>query len=76
MTATVKEIYARTRALSFQEKTELLDCLLVDVRKEVPKEVEDAQIAEVERRRKEFLEGKVKMIPGDEVLAKARARFP
>lgn len=69
---TVKELYQETRRLPREQAAELIDLLLVDAFSEPDAAVEEAWGREIDRRLAELESGKVKGIPADEVMAKAR----
>jgi putative addiction module component (TIGR02574 family) len=69
-----KEIIDQVESLPVEERALLVDSLLQSLNRSDP-EV-DRQWAEAARRRLEDLRsGRVKPLPGDEVLANARKRF-
>jgi putative addiction module component (TIGR02574 family) len=69
---TLKELYAETRQLPREQAAELIDLLLVDTFSEPDPVVEEAWGREIDRRLAEIASGKVKAIPGDEVMAEMR----
>jgi len=69
-----KEIIDQVESLPVEERVFVVDSLLQTLNKSDP-EI-DRQWAEVARRRLEDLRsGRVKPVPGDEVLARVRERF-
>lgn len=75
MTTNVAEIEARIRALSLEDKAELLRSLLVELDGPADADVERAWALEAERRHREIAEGKVKTIPAQQVFQRLRARL-
>jgi len=72
MPMTLKELYAETRQLPREQAAELMDLLLIDTFSEPDPTVEKAWGREIDRRLSEIESGKVKGIPAEEVMAKAR----
>lgn len=75
MSTDVAEIEARIRALSPEDKAELLRSLIAELDGPADADVEQAWALEVERRHREIVEGKVKPIPAREVFQSLRARL-
>ena len=75
MSATVAEIEARIRALSREDKTELIRGLIADLDGPGDAGVERAWLEEAQRRRQEVVDGTVQPIPGDRVFANLGARL-
>ncbi len=73
MTTSAKELIKQALALSPEERVELADTLLASVDDFASPEIEAAWREEIERRMKDFEEGRIKGIPSEEVFAKARA---
>jgi len=71
----VAEIEAKIRALSHEEKTELIRSLLADLDGPEDAGVEQAWLEEAERRHRELLDGKVKGVPGEQVFETLRSRL-
>jgi putative addiction module component (TIGR02574 family) len=73
---TVQNLVAEVKRLSQTEQAELFDELvqLVDPAT-APFTLTPAQTADLDRRIDEYRSGKAVMIPGDEALAKLRARL-
>ena len=69
---TLKELYAETRRLPREQAAALMDLLLIDTFSEPDPAVEEAWGREIDRRLAELESGKVKGIPAEEVMAKAR----
>lgn len=68
----VSEIIAEARQLPYGERAELIEQLIADAAQNLDPEVEKAWGDEALRRLKEIEEGKVKLIPGEQVMAEAR----
>jgi putative addiction module component (TIGR02574 family) len=75
MTANVAEIEAKIRALSLEDKTELIRSLISELDGPADVDVERTWALEAERRHREIVEGKVKPIPAREVFRSLRARL-
>ena len=75
MSTDVAEIEARIRALSPEDKAELLRSLIAELDGQVDADVEQAWALEAERRHREIVEGKVKTIPAEQVFRSLRARL-
>ena len=75
MTTNVAEIEARIRALSLEDKTELIRSLISELDGPADVDVERAWALEAERRHREIVEGKVKTIPAEQVFRSLRARL-
>lgn len=67
-----REILEEARGLPYGERTELIEQLIADSAKDPDPEIERAWGDEALRRLKEIEEGKVKLIPGEQVMAEAR----
>ena len=74
MTAQTMEIMDVVDSLPIDMKLEIIDHLLESI-SPTKKEVEEAWKEEVERRIDEVENGKVKLIPGEEVFARMRERY-
>jgi putative addiction module component (TIGR02574 family) len=72
MPMTVEQIVEESRRLQPEELTELLDLLTVELYETPDPEIDRLWADEAERRLDEIRSGKVKAIPGDEVMARAR----
>ena len=72
MPMTLKELYAESRQLPREQAAELMDLLLIDTFSEPDPAVEEAWGREIDCRLADIESGKVKGIPADEVMAKAR----
>ena len=75
MSATVAEIEATIRALSREDKTELIRGLIAELDGPGDAGVERAWLEEAQRRRQEVVDGTVQPIPGDRVFANLGARL-
>lgn len=75
MTRTVSEISDEIRALSPDEKAELLRLLVAELDTPADPEVERAWLETSQRRYREFVEGKVKGVPGQLVFERLRNRL-
>lgn len=69
---TLKELYTEARRLPREQAAELMDLLLIDTFSEPDAAVEDAWGREIDRRLADLESGRVKGIPAEEVMAKAR----
>lgn len=72
MTQAVAHILEAIGNLSAPERAELADRLIESLACEIPPDIERAHLDEVRRRIAEVESGVVTMVPGDEVMAKAR----
>ena len=70
--ATSEEIFREAMTLSPEVRAELAERLIGSLAEDVSPEIASAQLAEVQRRIAEVESGEVELIPGDEVLARAR----
>lgn len=70
--ATSEEIFSEAMTLSPEVRAELAERLIGSLVEDVSPEIASAQLAEVQRRIAEVESGEVELIPGDEVLARAR----
>lgn len=68
----VSEIVEEARQMPYGERAELIDQLIADSAKNIDPEIEKAWGDEALRRIKEIEEGKVQMIPGEQVMAEIR----
>lgn len=68
----VSEIVEEARQLPYGERTELIEQLIADSAKHPDPEIEKAWGDEALRRLKEIEEGKVQMVPGEQVMAEIR----
>jgi putative addiction module component (TIGR02574 family) len=75
MSSAVAEIEARIRSLSAAERVELIRALIADMDGPADRDVEQAWLAEAQRRHRELADGSVKAVPGDRVFENLRARL-
>ena len=75
MAKTIEDIENEIRSLSADDRMHLLRDLIADLDGSMDEDVEKAWLEEAERRYKDLKEGKVELIPAEEVFAKARARL-
>ncbi len=68
----ISEIVEEARQLPYGERDELIEQLIADTAKDPDPEIEKAWGDTALRRLDEIESGKVKLIPGEEVMAKAR----
>ena len=73
MARTVHEIEAEIRSLAAADRDRLLRDLLADLDGRRDPEAEAAWLEEAQKRYEELRSGKVKAVPADEVIRKARA---
>jgi putative addiction module component (TIGR02574 family) len=72
MTTTAQSLAAQANELSAQERSHLIDLLVATLPEEEDAEVEAAWEKEIRRRVAEIEAGTAKLIPSEEVHAKAR----
>ena len=72
MSQTYAELEREARLLSPEERAQLADALLESLRQERIAEVEAAWAIEIERRVAAYKRGEAKLVPAEEVFAKAR----
>lgn len=73
MPQTLAELTDAALALPAQERAELVDRLGASLVEDISSDpARAAQLAEVMRRREEWLAGKVQLIPGEQVMREAR----
>jgi putative addiction module component (TIGR02574 family) len=70
--ATSEEIFREAMTLAPEVRAELAERLIGSLAEDVSPEITSAQLAEVRRRIAEVESGEAELIPGDEVLARAR----
>ncbi len=75
MSTVVVEIEAKIRALSLEDKADLIRSLIAELDGPADPDVEIAWLKEAQRRHREVVEGKVQPIPGERVFANLRARL-
>ncbi|MDI1247935.1 MAG: addiction module protein [Lacunisphaera sp.] len=68
----VSEIVAEARQLPYGERAELIEQLIADTAQNIDPAIEKAWGDEALRRIKEIEDGKVKLIPGEEAMARVR----
>lgn len=73
MSTTVAEIEAKVRALSSDEKADLIRSLIAELDGPPDADVQAARLEEAQRRHREIVEGKVRPVPGERGFAN-RAR--
>jgi putative addiction module component (TIGR02574 family) len=77
MTPQVSEILEKALALSTQDRGLVIDRLIASLDEGLAEEgVEEAWAAEVKLRIEDIQSGKVKMIPGEDVLRELAKEFP
>ena len=72
MSQTYAELEREVRLLSAEERAQLVNALLESLRGEKIAEVEAAWAVEIERRVSAYERGEAKLVPAEEVFAKAR----
>jgi len=75
MSVAFTEIEAQIRALSPEDKVELVKSLIAELDGPPDSEVQRAWLEEAQRRYREVSEGKVQPVPADRVFANLRARL-
>lgn len=70
--ATSEEIFREAMTLAPEVRAELAERLIGSLAEDLSPEITSAQLAEVRRRIAEVESGELELIPGDEVLARAR----
>lgn len=75
MSVTVDSVFADAMSLPDDAQADLLDRLLAAVGARAEVDLDREQMAVIDRRVEEILSGRVETIPGEEVLAEARARL-
>jgi putative addiction module component (TIGR02574 family) len=75
MTDEVAEIEAKIRALSAEEKAELIRTLIADLDGPENDGVAQTWLDEAERRHRELVDGKVQGVPGERVFENLRSRL-
>lgn len=70
-----KELEKQARALSAREKAALARVLIEDLDTSTDPNVEQLWIEEAQRRYDAFTAGKLKALPGEEVMRRARRRL-
>jgi putative addiction module component (TIGR02574 family) len=72
VTQAVAHILNEAERLSAPERADLADRLVETLAREIPSDIERAQLDEVQRRIGQVESGKVALIPGDQALASVR----
>ena len=72
MSQTYAELEREVRLLSAEERAQLVNALLESLRGEKIAEIEAAWALEIERRVSAYERGEAKLVPAEEVFAKAR----
>lgn len=75
MSTAIAEIEAKIRALSLEDKADLIRSLIAELDGPADAGVEAAWLEEAQRRHREVVEDKVRPVPGDRVFANLRARL-
>ena len=75
MSTAVAEIEAKIRALSLDDKADLIRSLIAELDGPPDADVEGAWLKEAQRRHREIVEGKLQPIPGERVFANLRAHL-
>lgn len=75
MARAVKDIEKEIRALSAEEKIELLRTLIAELDMPADPNVERAWLETAQRRYRELVEGKAKGVPGPPVFERLRTRL-
>ena len=70
--STSEEIFREAMMLAPEVRAELAERLIGSLAEDVSREIAESQIAEVQRRIGKVETGEVELVPGDEVLARAR----
>jgi len=75
MATTTEQVYLDALRLPSEARAQLADRLVFSLAEGIPPEIEKAHLAEVRRRMTQVAAGEVKLIPGRQALAKARAEL-
>ena len=75
MARPVQDIESDIRALTWDDKIDLLRALIAELDSPADPNVELAWLATAQRRYRELVDGKVKGVPGPLVFARLRARL-
>ena len=75
MSTVTAEIEAKIRALSPDEKVDLIRSLIAELDGPADTDVEAAWVKEAQRRHREIVEGKVQPVPGERVFSNLRERL-
>lgn len=68
----ISEIVEEARQMPYGDRTELIEQLIADTAKDIDPKIEKAWGDEAMRRLEEIESSKVKLIPGDQVMAEIR----
>ena len=74
MSGEIAELEARIKALSVEERVELMRTLIADLDGVADANVESAWMEEAQRRQHELIEGKVQGVPSERVFENLRSR--
>jgi len=72
MSPKIEQLVEQSRQLSREERAELVDRLTIEMCSDGGPEYAAEWVQEAERRLDELNSGKVRAVPGDEVMARAR----
>ena len=72
LTQAVAKILREVEQLSAPERAELADVLVGTLSRDIPPEIEQAQIEEVRRRIAQVESGEVTLVPGEQALEQVR----
>jgi putative addiction module component (TIGR02574 family) len=75
MTDKAEALYAEALALEEKEREVLVQMLAPHGEGWTDPEIEKAWLAEIERRGKEYAEGRMELIPAEEVMRELRERY-
>ena len=75
MAKSIEDIENEIRSLSANDRMHLLRDLIADLDGSMDEDVEKAWLEEAERRYRELKDGKVGLIPAEEVFSRARAQI-
>jgi len=75
MPATVNQLFEEALLLPTAHRANLAEKLVESIETDIDPHVENAQLQEIQRRRGEVSSGVAKILPGEEVMAHARARM-
>ena len=74
MSATVNQLFEEALLLPTAHRANLAEKLVESIETDIVPRVERAHLPEIQRRRDDVSSGVVKLLPGEEVMAHARAR--
>jgi putative addiction module component (TIGR02574 family) len=75
MSDMVAELESKIRALSPEERAELIRLLIADLDGPSDANIEKAWLQEAQKRYREITEGKVETVPGEQVFENLRSRL-